>query len=291
MRSQGSAAELEKRRHLAVRRVLEGRPAAEVARFLEVHERTVRGWVSRYQTSGQQALAARPHPGPKPRLTPGQQSEVLSWFSQNPTDPAFGFPTELWTGVRAAKLIRERWDVKLHPHHLLRWLRQRGITPQRVRRRPRGHNPLEMKRWASEEWPRILKTAGEQEARIVLIDETGMLMKPLVRTSLAPRGKPLIMRYQSKHRQKVSVQGAVILSPDGKAEAFRSRMHVDTYVDGQKTAEFLRGLLREWEGPLTVIWDRGNMHKGPHIRSLLQEYPRLALEQFPPYCLRESGVG
>ncbi len=63
MRSKGSAAELERRRLLAVRRVLEGRPAAEVARFLEVHERTVRKWVSRAVAWGGSegvGLAAKP---------------------------------------------------------------------------------------------------------------------------------------------------------------------------------------------------------------------------------------
>ena len=284
MRSQGSAAELEKRRRLAVRRVVEGHPAAEVARFLEVHERTVREWMRLYRAGGDRALTARPHLGPKPRLTVQEEAEVLSWFSQSPTDPAFGFPTELWTGARVSKLIRDRFGIRLHPGYLLRWLRKRGITSQRVRPRPRGHNQQEMQRWTREEWPRILKNAAEQAARIVMIDETGLLMKPLVRASLAPRGKPLVMRYHSKHRQKVSVQGALVLSPDATAEAFRSRMHVDSYVDGEKTAEFLRGLLREWQGPLTVIWDRGNMHKGPHVRGVVQDYPRLTLEQFPPYC-------
>jgi transposase len=153
-----------------------------------------------------------------------------------------------------------------------------------VRRRPRGHDPQAMHKWISEQWPRIVKTAAEQDGRIVMIDEMGMLMKPLVRASLAPRGQPLVMRYQSKHRQKVSVQGALVLSADAQVQALRCRMHVDSYVDGQKTAEFLRGLLREWEGSLTVVWDRGNMHKGPHIRSLLEQFPRLTLEQFPPYC-------
>ena len=82
----------------------------------------------------------------------------------------------------------------------------------------------------------------------------------------------------------MSVQGALVLAPDAQAEAFRARMHVDSYVDGQKTAEFLRGLLREWDGPLTVIWDGGNMHKGPHVRAVLAEHPRLKLERLPPYC-------
>src|SRR5438045_7774942 len=115
MRSQGSAEELERRRHLAVRRVLEGRPAAEVARFLGVHERTVRRWVKSYEARGDDGLAATPHRGATPKLTGQQEAEILSWFARNPTEAEFGFPTELWTGVRAAKLIERRMDVRMNP--------------------------------------------------------------------------------------------------------------------------------------------------------------------------------
>ena len=48
-----------------------------------------------------------------------------------------------------------------------------------------------------------------------------MLLRPLVRRSLAPRGNPLVMRYQSEHRQKVSVQGALVLDGGGRPEALR----------------------------------------------------------------------
>jgi transposase len=61
-------------------------------------------------------------------------------------------------------------------------------------------------------------------------------------------------------------------------------MHEDAYVDGQKTAEFLKSLLREWDGPMTVVWDRGSMHKGPHVRQVLEDNPRLRIEQLPAYC-------
>lgn len=157
MRSQGSAQELERRRRLAVQRVLEGRPAAEVARFLDVHERTVRRWFKSYESQGEQGLAAKPQPGPRPKLTEQQEAEILCWFSRNPTEVEFGFPTELWTGVRVAQLIEQRMSVKMNPNYLIKWLRDRGITSQMVRRRPRGHNPQEMQRWLREEWPRILK--------------------------------------------------------------------------------------------------------------------------------------
>lgn len=126
----------------------------------------------------------------------------------------------------------------------------------------------------------------------MLIDETGMLMRPLVRRSLARRGKPPVVRYQSNHRQKVSVQGAIVMGFDGEggvvAEALRTRTYADAYVDGQKTAQLLRRLLAEFgeDGrPLIVVWDRGNMHKGPHVRQVLEAFAdRLSIEQLPPYC-------
>lgn len=128
------------------------------------------------------------------------------------------------------------------------------------------------------------KKAAEQAARIVLIDETGILMRPLVRRSLAPRGNPLVAPYQSKHRQKISVQGALVLSAAGEPQALRCRTHEDSYVDGEVTAAFLRRLLAEFDGPLIIVWDRGNMHKGPHVRAVLDEFgPRITLEQLPSY--------
>lgn len=157
MRSQGSAEELERRRRLAVQRVLEGRAAAEVARFFGTHERTVRRWVKSYEAKGEEGLAAKPQHGPRPKLTAQQEAEILSWFARNPTEAEFGFPTELWTGVRVAKLIEQRMHVRMNSNYLIKWLRDRGITSQMVRRRPRGHNEQEMARWLREEWPRILK--------------------------------------------------------------------------------------------------------------------------------------
>ena len=93
----------------------------------------------------------------------------------------------------------------------------------------------------------------------------------------------MVVRYQSKHRQKVSVQGALVLSSEGEPAALRCRMHEDSYVDGEKTAQFLRKLLAEFDGPVIVVWDRGNMHRGPFIRELLEQFPRLSLEQLPAY--------
>src|SRR5262245_45088926 len=107
MRPQGTAQELERRRRRAVQAVREGDEVADVARIFGVSERAVRGWLAAVRDKGEEGLAARPHPGPKPRLNKVQERQVLSWLKRPPS--AFGFPTELWAAPRVARLIRERF--------------------------------------------------------------------------------------------------------------------------------------------------------------------------------------
>jgi len=67
MRSPGSSDELERRRHLAVQRVLEGDPIEDVADFLGVHRTTVSRWMSAVRARGIPGLAARSGPRRTPR--------------------------------------------------------------------------------------------------------------------------------------------------------------------------------------------------------------------------------
>jgi len=47
---------------------------------------------------------------------------------------------------------------------------------------------------------------------------------------------------------------------------------------------FLRHLLRHLRGPVYVLLDRANIHRGPLVRALLTRHPRLRLEYFPSYA-------
>jgi transposase len=273
---------LEIRRRLAVRRLNDGYCTAEVADFLEVNERTVRKWAQCYRCFGDAGLAAKWHTGPSPRLTAGQQATVLGWFTRNPTE--FGYRTELWTAARAVEQIRKSFGVRYSPRYLSQWLYERGITPQKPVTCPRERDDAEIQRWVKQEWKRIRKKAREQKAHIALIDESGFLMMPLVRRSLAPRGQPLVLKHKAKHRQKVSVAAALTVSPVSGRPGLYFRTYPDSYVDAEKSARFVRQLLRHLRGQVIVVWDKGNMHKGPHIRKLLSDFPRLSLEPLPSYA-------
>ncbi|MGL5097564.1 MAG: IS630 family transposase [Planctomycetia bacterium] len=116
------------------------------------------------------------------------------------------------------------------------------------------------------------------------MDETGLLLAPLVRRSYAPRGKTPILRQRGRHRDKVSVIGGLVLSPKRRRPRLVFETLPNGYYDAPLVADFLRRLLRQIKGPLVVVWDNGNMHKGPAIRALPARHPRLTLEPLPTYA-------
>ena len=155
MRSTGTPAELARRRRLAVQRVLEGYSTEEVADFLGVDPSSVRRWVIAFRRGGAAGLAARAVPGRPAKLSRTHEKIVLRWLSDRPTE--HGFATDLWSAPRLAELIRQELGVSLHPGYLCAWLRQRGYTPQKPRRRARERDDEAIARWLARDWPRIKK--------------------------------------------------------------------------------------------------------------------------------------
>ena len=155
MRDQGSPAELERRRLLAVQRVLEGYSTEEVAEFLGVDPRSVRRWIAAQRKAGDEGLLARPTSGRPPKLTYTQEKIIRRWLADKPTE--HGFATDLWTGPRVAHMIRQEFAIELNPKYLTVWLRRRDFTPQKPRRVPRQRDPEEIAAWLQSQWPRIKK--------------------------------------------------------------------------------------------------------------------------------------
>jgi transposase len=153
MRTPGTAAELERRRYLAVQRLGEGYLAQEVAEFLGVHIRTVFQWQALSKTKDGAGLRAKPPPGRPRKLTACRERAVLGWFRKNPR--SFGFATELWTARRVAQVIERKWGVQFNPRYLNAWLAARAITPQKPQRVPRESDLDAIENWRTQDWPRL----------------------------------------------------------------------------------------------------------------------------------------
>src|SRR5262245_44888801 len=116
MQTKPSPTELESRRRLAVRRVLDGYSQKDVAAFLGVSTKAVGNWMAVYRAAGDDGLKARPRPGAKPKLSKRRERSALSWLAKSPR--AFGYATDLWTTRRLAEVIEKRYGVRFNSNYL-----------------------------------------------------------------------------------------------------------------------------------------------------------------------------
>lgn len=128
------------------------------------------------------------------------------------------------------------------------------------------------------------KSAARRGAYLLLIDESGFLMLPLVRRTLAPRGKTPILKTKASNRERVSLTAALTVSPRRHRLGLYWRSYPRGFVNSQRSADFLRYLLRTLPGHLIVVWDGGPMHQGKPMRELLRRTKRITLERLPPYA-------
>ena len=118
----------------------------------------------------------------------------------------------------------------------------------------------------------------------MLIDESGFLLNPVVRRTWARQGQTPVLPSWGRHRDKVSVIAAVSVAPQRRRLGLHFHTDAKHYIDAEAVANFLRVLLRRLRGRVIVIWDGGSNHKGPLIRAVCADFPRLHLERLPAYA-------
>lgn len=121
-------------------------------------------------------------------------------------------------------------------------------------------------------------------AWLVFLDETGLLLTPLVRATWALRGQTPEFEQVLGEREKISVIGALGVSPDLKRVRLYLAFFLKDNVDGELSRLFLADLLRQLSGPVVLVWDRLKAHLGEEVEEFLDEHPRLRTELFPACC-------
>lgn len=118
----GSPAELERRRRRAVDLLNQGESATDIARILGARRNSLYRWQSQAR-SHPEGLAAKPHPGPTPRLSDDQLIHRENLLLEGAT--AHGWLNDLWTAARVAALIRRHFGIGFHPEHVRKILKRR----------------------------------------------------------------------------------------------------------------------------------------------------------------------
>jgi transposase len=146
------------------------------------------------------------------------------------------------------------------------------------------------------------KNARRLNATIVLYDESGFMLRPLVRKTWALRGQTPIIKCWDR-RDRLSVIGGIIVPSSALRTRDRAaqrhqlsavfRIHANNIQTPQAT-EFLRVLERHVQGPLIVVQDKLNVHRAAVKRWLAERAksatrsgcapPRVMVEWLPSYA-------
>jgi transposase len=270
---------LERRRQRAVTLVEQGEPRATVARVLGVHPKTLARWLR--QAKQPDGLKAKPQPGPQPCLNDNQLRQLEQLLLEGAK--FHGWKNELWTAPRVARLIERFFGVSYHPEHVRKVLKRRlNWTSQKPRRKARERDDKEVERWIGDEFPRIVRQAWRRGAYLLLWDESGFFLTPTVRRTLAPRGRTPVLECWDR-RDKLSAISCISLSPVLGRPGLYFRV-LDHNATGEDVVEFL-GELRRALGPLTVVWDRNQIHsRSKVVKAYLAAHPDVVAEDFPGYA-------
>ncbi len=134
------------------------------------------------------------------------------------------------------------------------------------------------------------KKLRQLKATLVFIDESGLLLAPLLRRTWSPRGRTPVLLQRTRHHEKVSVIAALaVRGARGPARLF-FRLHPKVNIKGPLIREFLNQLRRQLRGPVVVLWDRLAGHLSGPARGFAAQNPRFYFVFLPPYAPQLNPV-
>lgn len=143
------------KRRIAGRLLLQGKSRAEVARLVDASWNSVDRWKQQVDRGGLDALASKPHPGRRARLTAAQCKKVQRILERGAQKA--GFENDLWTCPRVRMVIERNFGVTYDASHVWRLLTKWGWSCQKPQRQAREQNTAAVEQWIRRDWPRIKK--------------------------------------------------------------------------------------------------------------------------------------
>ena len=143
------------RRARAVWGYINGKSVLKLVEELDVVRAAANNWIRWYDAGGTEALKPRKAPGAAPKLGEEQRAELVTLIEAGPQ--ASGYMGGVWTGPRIGDLIRKKFGVHYHNHHVPRLLHQLGFSVQRPRKRLARADKEAQETWLKKRLPAIKK--------------------------------------------------------------------------------------------------------------------------------------
>jgi transposase len=114
----------------------------------------------------------------------------------------------------------------------------------------------------------------------VFLDETGLMLQPLVRRTWAPSGRTPVMYSWDRH-DRLSVIAGLSLAARRRRIGLYFAVHAHN-ITAEEVETFLRQMQRHLRRRLIVVMDRWSVHR--KAAKALEGDERFSLEWLPPYA-------
>ena len=264
-------------RRKAVRAVLNGRTQGEAAECFGVTRQSVGRWMKAYREGGVRALKGRPQGRPKGKaLQPWQAAQIVRTVEDRQPEQ-LKMPFYLWTREAVARLIEERFHLRLSVWTVGRYLKQWGFTPQKPMRRAWEQNAQAVRRWREKEYPAIRAQAKRDRGEIYWGDEMGLRSDHQTGTTDGRRGKTPVIAGTG---QRFGCNLISAMTNRGRLNfmVFKKRFHAGVFL------EFLRRLVRQAGRKVYLIVNSHPVHRSGKVKRWVEQHrEQLRLFFLPGY--------